>query len=138
MRSLNLYDTDYFLQDAVSKTVDGTLIWTINAVVIAIVGGIGLYFTVFNKNNENKHKGILGKIYNFVNFKYFLIDDLFRIGYLICALMVTLLSFNYITSWRFFIVLILGNVSLRITFELLLLFSELCLNVREINKKMKK
>lgn len=135
---MNYYDTDYLFQETVSKSVNGEVIWTIIAIVVAIVGGIGLYFTVFNKKNENKHKGILAKIYNFVNFKYFLIDDLFRIIYLISAIMITLLSFNYITSWKFFVVLIFGNFSLRLTFELLLLFIEMCSNVREVNKKLKK
>ena len=135
---MNYYDTDYLFQETVSNSVNGQMIWTIIAIVVAIVGGIGLYFTVFNKKNEDKHKGILAKVYNFINFKYFLIDDLFRIAYLILALMITLLSFNYITSWKFFVVLILGNFSLRLSFELLLMFIEMCSNVREINKKMKK
>lgn len=106
--------------------------------VVAIVGGITLYYTVFSKKNKDKYKGFMKNLYDFVNFKFFIIDDLFRILYLISAIMITLFSFTYLGSWKFVTTLILGNLGLRIVYELMLLFNELCINVREINKKIKK
>jgi hypothetical protein len=53
---------------------------------------------------------------------------------------VTLLSFSYISTsfWLFLATLVLGNLGLRITFELLMLSLELFKNVKEINSKLKK
>ena len=72
-------------------------------------------------------------------FKNMGIDDLFRIGYIVSALALTLLSFNLISTsfLSFILVLVLGNIGLRVSFELLMLFTEMCYNIRSINKKMK-
>ena len=49
------------------------------------------------------------------------------------------LSFNLISTsfLSFILVLVLGNIGLRVSFELLMLFTEMCYNIRSINKKMK-
>ncbi len=133
---MDLYDFDYVAPT--TNQITFSVVWTIISIVVAIIGGITLYFTVFNKKQTAKYKGFMKYLSEFVNFKYFIIDDLFRILYLISAIMITLLSFTYIGSWKFLTLLILGNLGLRIVYELLLLFNELCLNVREINKKIKK
>ena len=52
----------------------GSLIWSIIALVLAIVGGIALYFTVFSKKNDGKYTGIMAKLYDLVQFKYFVIE----------------------------------------------------------------
>ena len=112
-----------------------TIICIGNIVVHIIAGLLG----VFSKNNEKKYTGFMAKLYEWFQFKYFVIDDLFRIGYIVSALALTLLSFNLIsTSFLLFIlVLVLGNIGLRVSFELLMLFTEMCYNIRSINKKMK-
>ena len=136
---MSYYDDSYFTTtNAVKEAINGPLIWTIISIVLAIVGGVVLYFTVFNKSNESKYRGFMAKIYELVHFKYFLIDDLFKILYIICALAITLLSLNYIGNWKFLVILIAGNVALRISFEFTMLFMELCNNVRNISKKGKK
>lgn len=134
---MDMYDVDYYVNTASNK-ISFTLVWSIISVVVAIVGGITLYYTVFSKKNKDKYKGFMKNLYDFVNFKFFIIDDLFRILYLISAIMITLFSFTYLGSWKFVTTLILGNLGLRIIYELMLLFNELCINVREINKKIKK
>ena len=136
---MNYYDYNYGTP-TISNAISGSLVWIIISLVIAVIGGIALYVTFLNKNNEGKYKGFLGKIYDFFNFKYFLLEDIFKILYLMSAIALTLLSFSYIASnfWKFLAVLILGNVGLRITFELSMLWLDLCHNVREINDKTKK
>lgn len=132
---------DYDLVDPnYTSSINGSLVWVIISLVLAVLGGITLYFTVFSKNNEKKYKGFMAKLYDIVTFKYFFIDDLFRIVYLISAIAVTLLSFTYVGSSfiTFILVLVFGNVGLRLSFELLMLFTEMCYNIREINKKIKK
>lgn len=135
---MSYYDYNYANQAV--KTANSTLIWIIVSLVIAIIGGIALYLTVFDKKNDNKYKGFMGKLYDFFNFKTFILNDLFRVIYLMSTIAVTLLSFSYISTsfWLFLATLVLGNLGLRITFELLMLSLELFKNVKEINSKLKK
>ena len=134
---MSYYDSSYFnpTTEVVSQSISTTLVWTIIALVLAVVGGITLYFTLFNKNKEGKYKGIISIIYDLVQFKYFIIDDIYRILYLISTIAVTLLSFNFFGNWRFLIFLIGGNIVLRISYEILILFIQLCHDVRNLNNK---
>lgn len=135
---MSLYDSSYYNAPKVVSGVTGSLIWTIIALVLAFVGGITLYFTVFNKKNESKYKGFMAVLYDLVHFRYFVIDDLARIFYIVSALAVTLLSFNFIGKWQFLVMLLGGNLALRITYEFMMLFINLCHDVRDINSKTKK
>lgn len=135
---MSYYDNSYFTPTTVQSNITGSLVWTIISLVLAVVGGIALYFTVFSKKNENKYTGFMEVLYNLVHFKYFVIDDLFRILYIISTIAVTLLSFNYIGNWKFLIILLGGNLGLRISYESFMLFIELCHNVRNISNKSKK
>ena len=136
---MNYYDNSYYYPTttAVKSAVTGSLIWTIIALVLAVVGGIVLYFTVFSKKNENKYNGVMRVLYDLVQFKYFVIDDIYRILYIVSVLAVTLLSFNYIGKWQFLVILIGGNLVLRVTFECFMLFINLCHNVRDMANKKK-
>ena len=57
---MSYYDSSYFnpTTEVVSQSISTTLVWTIIALVLAVVGGITLYFTLFNKNKEGKYKGM--------------------------------------------------------------------------------
>lgn len=136
---MSYYDSNYFNTPPVNITnsISGTLIWTIIAIVISIIGGIALYFTIFSKKNDSKYTGFMKLLYDLVHFKYFVIDDIFRILYIISVLAITLLSFNFIGKWQFLIVLVGGNLLLRISYEFMMLFMELCHNVRNISNKKK-
>ena len=92
---MDMYDYSYIGETNSTSSLAGSLVWTIIAVVLAVIGGIALYFTVFSKNNEKKYTGFMAKLYEWFQFKYFVIDDLFRIAYIVSALALTLLSFKY-------------------------------------------
>lgn len=138
---MSYYDSSYFNNPTVTtvtSNITGQLIWTIIAIVISIVGGIALYFTIFSKKNDEKYKGVMSIVYNLVHFKYFVIDDIFRILYIISVLFITLYSFSFIGKWQFLVILLGGNLLLRISYEFMMLFMELCHNVRNISNKTKK
>jgi len=134
---MSYYDSNYFTPQTVTPSISGSQVWTIISLVLAVIGGITLYFTVFSKKNDGKYNGIMAKIYNSVHFKYFVIDDLFKILYIISAIGVTLLSLNYINNWKFLVILIGGNLATRISYEFFMLFIELCHNVRSMSNKKK-
>ena len=113
-------------------------VWMIIALVLAIIGGIVLYFTFLAKRNETKFKGFWGWMYDFLSFKKMVIENILRITYLIIALFITLSSFALISInfLSFIIYLVVGNLVIRLTYELSLVVLILCRNTTEINKKL--
>jgi len=131
------YNSNYYTGS--SSSVDGVLVWTIISIVVAVVGGITLYFT-FLKNNKNKYEGTLKKLHQYLNFSVLLIEDILKISYLILAIFITLYSFGLIGTSivAFLLTLIIGNLILRISYELSILLIKICKNTTEINSKLKK
>lgn len=114
--------------------------WVGISLILAIIGGIVLYFTFLGRRNEDKFNGFLGWLYDFLGFKKMLAEALLKITYLIIALYVTLSSFSVIgvNFLGFLLYLVLGNVVTRIIYEFLLIALVNCRNTTEINKKMSK
>ncbi len=114
-------------------------VWGLIAFIIAIIGGIVLYFLFINDNKTEKNKYLQG-IKEFFGFKKMLIEDLLKIIYLILAIFITLYSFELIRESfiAFIFTLLIGNLVLRLIFESILVNIMIWKNTNEINKKMKK
>ena len=135
----NSYGVSSTILDSSPKFV-ASGIWTIVSVILAIIGGIVLYFTFLSKKNEGKFTGFLGWLYDFLTFKKMMIENLLKILYIIVALFVTLSSFGLISIsfLAFLLTLVIGNVLTRVIYELLLVKLVICKNTTEINKKLNK
>lgn len=115
-------------------------VWIIISMVLAVVGGIVLYFTFLKKDNEGKYTGFWGWMYDFLTFKKLTIESVLKILYLICALFITLSSFAMISVsfLTFLVYFVVGNLVARIAYELILVRLIICRNTTEINKKLDK
>lgn len=135
----NSYGVSPTILDSSPKFV-ASGIWTIVSVILAIIGGIVLYFTFLSKKNEGKFTGFLGWLYDFLTFKKMMIENVLKILYIIVALFVTLSSFGLISMsfLAFLLTLVIGNVLTRVIYELLLVKLVICKNTTEINKKLNK
>lgn len=135
----NSYGVSSTILDSSPKFV-ASGIWTIVSVILAIIGGIVLYFTFLSKKNEGKFTGFLGWLYYFLTFKKMMIENVLKILYIIVALFVTLSSFGLISIsfLAFLLTLVIGNVLTRVIYELLLVKLVICKNTTEINKKLNK
>ncbi len=135
-----MYNYDYFDSVSTSSSINQLGTWSIVALIIAIIGGIVLYFTVFSEKNKSKYNGFMAKLYNFVKFKELIITGLLRVLYLIIALYITLSSFALIgqSFLAFIIMLVVGNLILRIVFEYLLVLLGIYENTHEIAVNTKK
>ena len=135
----NSYGVSSTILDSSPKFV-ASGIWTIVSVILAIIGGIVLYFTFLSKKNEGKFTGFLGWLYDFLTFKKMMIENVLKILYIIVALFVTLSSFGLISIsfLAFLLTLVIGNVLTRVIYELLLVKLVICKNTTEINKKLTK
>ena len=135
------YDIDSGITNTFKTSESFTLseVWIIVSILLAVIGGIYIYNTYFNKNKEKKYNGIKKVLYDFINFKITIIEPIFKVLYLICGIAITLISFSYITTnfFKFLGLILFGNLILRLSFEMLLLILKLFKDVSEINKKTK-
>lgn len=129
---------DYGITNPVS--FNESSIWIIISLVVAIIGGICLYFTVFSDKNERKYQGFMSKLYDYVKFKKMYITVILKVSYLVFAIYLTLVSFTVISTsfLAFLLILIFGNLILRLIYEFSLVLLSIQENVSEINKKMQK
>lgn len=133
-----MYGYEYGFGNQVTHSVNGFLIWTIISIVVAIAGGIAIYFTFLR--NTKKLDGFLSKLRDFLNFKTLFLEEILKVSYLILAIFITLFSFGLIGTnvVSFLWLLIGGNIILRISYELSILIIKICKNTTEINNKLKK
>lgn len=116
----------------------GNSVWVIISLVLAVVGGIVLYFTFLAKRNEKKFTGFWGWMYDFLTFKKMVIENILKILYLIIAIFITLSSFALISNsfLAFIVYLLVGNLVARILYELFLVVLIICRNTTDISKKL--
>lgn len=114
-------------------------IWIVISAVIALMGGLVIYFCFLTKDNEDKFTGKTKWLYDFLNFKTLYADALLKIAYVITVVYLFIISLSYIsTNFLYFICLfVLGNIVARVVYEFALAFLKLCENTTEINNKMK-
>ena len=133
------YGFDYY-----SKAQNLQTVSTI-CLVLGIIGAIVLFFTFLSPRNEGKFTGLLGWLYEFLNFRKFLLEAVLRIIYMILTVFLTLFGFLYIFMGLFdfgrnFLtglgIMILGNVLIRLLYEACMLVISICKNVAEINRKL--
>lgn len=118
----------------------GNSVWLIISLVLAIVGGILVYFLFLSKKNDGKFTGFAGWLYDFLSFKKMFLEALLKITYLIVAIYITLSSFAIIgTSFLGFLSsLIIGNLIARVVYEFSLILLVICRNTTEIARNTKK
>jgi hypothetical protein len=130
------------LDSATSRSNTGILIWTIIAIILAIIGGILVYTLFLSKKNEGKFKGFLGWLYGFLKFKTMSIEIILKICYLITAIFITLWSFTWLatgsTFWMFFVFIIFGNIGARVGYELSLMLVMIWRNTEEIRNNLQR
>ena len=118
----------------------GNTVWIILSLILAIVGGILVYFLFLNKKNEGKFSGFLGWLYDILSFKKMFLEALLKVTYLIVAIYITLSSFALIgdSFLGFLLQLTLGNIVARVIYEFSLILLVICRNTTEIAKNTKK
>ena len=118
----------------------GSTVWVILSLILAVVGGILIYFLFLSKKNEGKFTGFLGWLYDFLSFKKMFLEALLKITYLIVAIYITLFSFVLIgdSFLGFLLTLVLGNVIARVVYEFSLVLLVICRNTTDIAKNTSK
>ncbi len=135
---------DYYLDDYSSSAsaLEGAGIWVIIAAILAIVGGILVYFLFVKSKTEPKGK-FLKWLKDFLNFKVMWIEPILKVVYYIATIFVILFSFTFLALGgvgvlSFFLCLILGPVGVRLAYEMTMMFIMIWRNTRDIAEKVAK
>lgn len=115
------------------------VVMTVAGVIIGIIMSFVVFFAFMSKKNVNRFHGFFGWLYDYLQFKNFIIEGLLKFFYVLGACVCTTVGvFNILCLQMVlgFAVLIFGNLVLRIFYEFALMIVVICRNVSEINKKM--
>ena len=125
--SVSQYQTTAFGDSA------GAGIWLIIAFVLAIVGGILVYFLFVNSKTEPKGK-FLKWLKDFLSFKIMWIEAILKVFYYIATIFCVLGSFALIpmSFLAFFLTLVVGPIALRLVYEGTIMFIMIWRNTRDI------
>ena len=116
----------------------GSLIWTIIALVVSLIGCFVIYFMFVRKDGKEKNKYLVW-IKSFLRFDKMLIESILKISYIFAALFITLGSFALIGTnfLAFILTLIVGNLLARVIYEAVLIKIMIWKNTTEIKSKLK-
>lgn len=132
MYTYGSYGSSYGLLNA------GSDVWSIIALVLAIIGAFLAYF-LFVKPNKTYPQKFVNWLRSFLNFNEMLIEPILKVTYIFIALFITLISFNFISvSFPYFLLFLIGgNLMARVAYEAAMMMVGIWKNTKEINKKMK-
>lgn len=135
-----MYNYGYDYGQTVEKaanTAAGVAIWTIIALILAIVGGILVYFLFIKGKNELSAGW--KKFRDLLDFKTMLIEPIMKILYLILTIFIILFSFNLISVnfVAFLFCLILGPIVIRVIYETAMMTIMIWKNTKELNENVK-
>ena len=145
---LNSLDSSSSYTTATSAygTMAGAGIWSIIAIILAIIGGILVYFLFVKSKTEPKGK-FAKWLKDFLSFKIMWLEPILKVVYYIATIFVVLYSFTFLgmigvlggmAFLMFFFCLILGPVLIRIAYEMTMMFIMIWRNTRDIAENTKK
>lgn len=114
-------------------------IWMIIAAILALIGGILVYFLFVKSKNEPKGK-FAKYLKDFLAFKIMWIETLLKIIYYVATIYIILASFAMISVsfLSFLLMLILGPILIRLAYEGLMMFIMIWRNTQDIANNTKK
>lgn len=124
------------------SAMQGAGIWGIIALILAIIGGILVYFLFVNAKTEPKGK-FLKWLKDFLNFKIMWIEGVLKILYYFLTIYIVLLSFSFLAAGgagflMFLGFLVLGPVIIRVIYEASMMFIMIWRNTKDIADNTKK
>lgn len=125
-----------------ASAIQGVGIWMIIAAILAIIGGILVYFLFVKSKTEPKGK-FLKWLKDFLAFKVMWIEPILKVVYYIATIYTILFSFSFLALGGmgvlyFFMCLILGPICVRLLYEMTMMFIMIWHNTRDIAEQTKK
>ena len=142
------YETLKLLNDLSStgsssaSAAQGAGIWMIIAAILAIVGGILVYFLFVNAKVAPKGKFLVW-LKDFLAFKIMWIEPILKVVYYVATIFIVLNSFSFLALGgsgvlMWLLTMILGPVIIRVLYEATMMFIMIWRNTRDIAKNTEK
>ena len=114
-------------------------IWGVIAFILAIIGGLLVYFLFVNAKTTPKNKFLIW-LKDFLAFKTMWIEAIAKVLYYISTIYLILFSFALISTsfLSFILTLVLGPIIIRILYEVFVMFIMIWRNTADIAKNTKK
>ena len=127
---------------SMASGLEGAAIWMIIAGILAVIGGILVYFLFVKAKTEPKGK-FTKWLKDFLSFKIMWIEPILKVVYYIATIFVILFSFSFLALGgvgvlSFFMCLIFGPIIVRLTYEMTMMFIMIWRNTRDIAEAKKK
>lgn len=110
-----------------------SMVMEVLGLVVGVVGTFVVFFGFLTKKNEHRFSGALAKLYDFLNFKSCIIEDVVKFLYVLAACLCTGVGLFKVLSvvglTKGLILLVGGNLAVRIFFEISMLFIKACKNL---------
>ena len=138
-----LTQADYnAIYGATAALPEGFYIWFAIASILAIVGGILLYFLFVKKKDTPKGK-FAKWLKDFLSFKIMWLEPILKVFYYILTIGCILVSFGFLGYGgsgvlMFFFTLIGGPILIRLGYEMTMMFIMIWRNTRDIAENTKK
>ena len=125
-----------------TSAATGASIWGIIALVLAIVGGILVYFLFVKAKTEPKGK-FAKWLKDFLSFKIMWIEPILKVVYYVATIFTVLYSFTFLALGgygflMFLMCLVFGPIIIRIFYEATMMFIMIWRNTRDIAENTKK
>lgn len=126
----------YLYTDVHPYTLFPSMVLPILTLLIILAGGLALYFLFVRK--PNRFRGAAAKLHDILNFRILFVENLLRVLYAVTVvgLAVSSLLLLFTHFFTALLVFVLGNLTARLVFELLMLLAALCRSAQEIDRKM--
>ena len=131
-----MYNYDYINSPSNTAALAGSAIWGIIASVLAVIGGILVYFLFIKKDSKGLSKKLV-TLKELLDFRIMIIEPILKVLYLIGTIYVILVSFSFISVsfLLFLVILILGPIVIRLVYEGFLIMIMIWKNTKEIAQK---
>lgn len=131
--------TSYYVTAPTGIESQTMTIWMIISSILAIVGGILIYFLFVKSKTQPRGKFLIW-LKDFLSFRTMWLEPLMKIFYYIATIDVILASFTFISVsfLQFMAVLILGPIIVRLVYELIMMLIMIWRNSQTIADNTKK
>ena len=117
------------------------MVMEVLGLVFGVIGAFVIFFVFMTKKNEERYTGMLAKLYDFLNFRFYIIEGVLKFCYVLAACLCTaiglFMALTVVELTRGLVLFVGGNLIARIVFEFIMMVVKACRNLGEIKKNEK-
>lgn len=117
------------------------MVMEVLGLVFGVIGTFVIFFVFMAKKNEGRYTGRLAKIYDFLNFRFYIIEDVLKFCYILAACLCTavgaFMALTVVELTRGLVLLVGGNLAARMAFEFIMMLVKACRNLGEVGREEK-